>query len=69
MTLKELLYARKGKFDKHINTPKSDYYNGFEEGWRNAYQDIIELLEHINIDTEMFIFAKQTSLQTHINDV
>lgn len=57
MTFKDILFIRKDKYNKHINTAKSDYCNGYEDGWRNAYQDIIDILEQTNFDLNAYVFS------------
>ena len=54
-TLKDIIHIRETKYDKTKNASMSDFWQGYEEGWRSAYRDLREILSQFHIDTDSIV--------------
>lgn len=56
MTLKELIELRKNKYEK---CSKSDWWDGYETGWEDAYRDLEEILEQNGFDMSAILVGQK----------
>ena len=50
-----IIHIRETKYDKTKNVSMSDFWQGYEEGWRSAYRDLREILSQFHIDANSII--------------
>lgn len=62
MTLGEIIEKRGGKYDEELGrVSASDYYVGYMSGWKWAYQDIKEILEHNGFNMDIEVIPPRTN--------
>lgn len=59
MSLLQIINIREHKYDNHIGTYKSEFEDGYESGWRMAYQDLREILEQNNFDMNQLVIKSE----------
>lgn len=57
MTLKEIIDRRGHKYDDDIihQVSMSDYWKGYEMGWKCAYQDLREILDQYGFNKNIVV--------------
>ena len=53
MTLKDIIEVRGHKFDDSLKCSQADFWKGYKTGWKNAYQDLKEILEQHGFNMEV----------------
>ena len=57
MTLKEIIDSRGSRFDRDIQEriPMAEYWQGYQMGWKCAYQDLREILDQYGFDKNVVV--------------
>lgn len=64
MTLAELIEKRGHRYDDKIGKMSaSDYYTGYMSGWKWAYQDLQEILEHNGFDMSQIVIPGRSNME------
>ena len=61
MTLKEIIDSRGGKYDDDIlhQVSMTDFWGGYQVGWKMAYQDIREILDQNGFDKNIIVIKEE----------
>ena len=57
MTLKDIIDSRGSRFDRDIQEriPMAEYWQGYQMGWKCAYQDIRDILDQYGFDKNVIV--------------
>lgn len=57
LTLKDIIDTRGSRFDRDIQerVPMAEFWSGYQHGWKAAYQDIREILDHHGFDKNIIV--------------
>ena len=57
MTLKEIIDSRGSKYDEDLQrqVPMDKFWQGYQMGWKCAYQDIREILDQYGFDKNVIV--------------
>ena len=60
MTLREIIDSRGGRFDRDIQerVPMAEFWSGYQHGWKAAYQDLREILDHNGFDKDILVIKE-----------
>ena len=61
-TLKELIQLRQSKYDGETqNKTYSEFWQGYMDGWCQAYKDLLEILNQNDFDTNVIVIHDECS--------
>jgi hypothetical protein len=57
MTLKDIIDSRGSRFDRDIQerVPMAEFWQGYQHGWKMAYQDLREILDQNGFDKNIIV--------------
>ena len=58
MTLREIILLRQNKFDEGMRKVGSEYWQGYQAGWFNAYRDLTEILKQNGFDLDTIVIRR-----------
>ena len=61
LTLKDIIDRRGGKYDEDIlnKVSMSEFWSGYQVGWKMAYQDLREILDQHGFDKNLVVIKEE----------
>lgn len=69
-TLGEIIHIRQNKYNDALRNPSiSEFWNGYHNGWFNAYRDLKEILEQNGFNLDVLVIGERNTKADHTRSI